>query len=105
MFGAQSTLCKEDNCRVEAFGSGLGSITSCCQLALDFVRRQIQALEKPELCWYVEVLQTQFGEISVGIDCGVYVSILLSGGAPFNCSSKFMLLRGRSGLASVVKRK
>lgn len=90
MFGVQSSLCKEDNYRVEAFGSGLGSITGCCQLALDFVRRQIEALEKPELCWYVEVLQT--GESSVCIDCGVYDSILLSGGALFNCSSKFMLL-------------
>lgn len=64
MFGVQSTLCKEDNYRVEAFGSGRGSITSCCQLALGFVRRQIEALEKPELCWYVEVLQTGWGELS-----------------------------------------
>lgn len=45
------------------------------------------------------------GESSVSIECGVCVCILLSSGAPFNCSSKFMLLWRGSGLASVGKRR
>lgn len=43
--GAQSTLCEEDNYRVDVFRRGLGSIACCCQLALDFVRGLIVLLK------------------------------------------------------------
>lgn len=35
--GAQSSLCQGDNPGADVSRRGLGSITSCCQLSLDFV--------------------------------------------------------------------
>lgn len=103
MFGAQSTLCKEDNSRVDVFRRGLGSIASCCQLALDFVMRQIVLLESPiseSVCrsaagWLGRALFAQ------KVLC---MPALPSSWAPCNCSSKFLLL-GRNSLASVGQRK
>lgn len=86
-------LCEADNHGVAVSRRGLGSITSCCQPALDFVTGLIVLSRARSLCACGEVLQPGWGELCAHRMC-LCMCFLPLRRVAFNCKVNLYCLFG-----------
>lgn len=102
--GAQSTMCEEDNCRVDVFLERAWLYHQLLSACSGLCYRPDSVLEMPDLCAPVLKCYRLAGESSVHRMC-LCLCILPLSRITFNCSSEFKLLVRRSGLASAGQKK